>query len=117
MRHNSFQTRIFSVIIVTLIVGAVTAIFGGAQQVSSIQARVQVPSGPVSRSSWSPKSRRPPTGDELERTGGTFQRIDRCVEMSMRANGIPGASIAIIDNGSLVYRKATASSTGSRAVM
>ena len=105
MRHNSFPTRIFAVIIITLIVGAVTAIFGGGQQVSSIQARVQVASGPVPRQLLVAQKPPTPYSDELERTGGTFQRIDRCVELSMRANGIPGASIAIIDNGSLVYEK------------
>lgn len=103
MKHNSRKTRIFTVITIVLIVGNVTAMLAGGQQVSSIRAPVRLPSGPVARELA--LARNQPAPYELEETGGTFERIDACVQASMRAYDIPGASIAVIDNGSLVYEK------------
>jgi D-alanyl-D-alanine carboxypeptidase len=106
MKHNSLRLRIFTVSIIMLIAGAITAILAGGQQVVSIQAPFHVPSGPVSRDLLFAKTAPAPFfSDPLEGTRGTFQRIDACVQTVMRVANIPGASIAIIDNGSLVYQK------------
>lgn len=106
MKHHLLHSRVFTAIAIMLIVGAVTAIPADGEQATSIRARVQVPSGPVPRELLFAKA--PPAvccGDEPEGTPGTFRRIDKCVEVFMAAYDVPGASIAIIDNGSLVYEK------------
>src|SRR5262245_14548561 len=108
MKHNSVHVRIFSVGIIMLIAGAVTAIIaGGGQQVSSSQApHLRAPSGPVSQElALAKKTLVTLARDQSGGTLGTLQRVDRCVQRLMSAADIPGASIAIIDNGSLVYTK------------
>jgi len=107
MKHDSVLIRIFALGTVILI-AAVTVILVAGQQVSvsSTQAPFRVPAGPVS---WElALAKAPPVtvaGDAFNATLGRPQRIDTCVQAAMRAYGIPGASIAIIDQGSLVYQK------------
>jgi CubicO group peptidase (beta-lactamase class C family) len=105
MKHNALHSRIITLLTIMLVVGAVSAMLARGQQVSSIRARVQVPSGPVSRELLFPQKPPAPYPDELERTLGTFQRVDACVETFMAAYRVPGASIAIIDNRAFVYEK------------
>ena len=104
MKHKSLRAGIFAVISVVLIVGAVTAILAGGEQVSSTRTHIQVPSGPVFRELLSAKSP-PDLAAVTDSTLGTFEKIDACVQTLMRAYDTPGASIAIIDNGSVVYEK------------
>jgi CubicO group peptidase (beta-lactamase class C family) len=103
MKTTSHLTRIFTLITVILVVGAVTAIFAGGAQVS-FRPHLQVPTGPVSPNLLVAKA--PPDLAAVTNSNlGTFEKIDTCVQTLMRAYEIPGASIAIIDNGSYVYEK------------
>jgi CubicO group peptidase (beta-lactamase class C family) len=104
MKRKSHLTRIFTLITVILIVGAATAIFAAGEQVSSIRPHLQVPTGPVSPNLLFAKTP-PDLAAATDPNLGTFEKIDACVQTLMRAYEIPGASIAIIDNGSYVYEK------------
>jgi CubicO group peptidase (beta-lactamase class C family) len=103
MKQSSL-TRIFGFVTIVLVAGAISVILAGGQQVSSTLVRIPVPSGPIPRGLLF-GGNAASSGLDVGGTGDTFQRIDRCVESSMRLHNIPGASIAVIDNGSSLYEK------------
>lgn len=104
MRKNTLVIRIRTVLTI-LIVSSLAAIFADGQEISSPQVRIDFPSGPVSRELA--LARRPAASNNVDFTGArrTFEKVDRCIQSSMNGAGIPGASVAIIDNGAVVYEK------------
>lgn len=106
MKQFRLHSRAFTVIALMLIVGLVRANPADAQQAAPVRTHLQVPSGPVPRGMLSDNA--PPTvfrSAESEVALDAFRKVDRCVEVFMGAYNIPGASIAIIDQGSQVYEK------------
>ncbi len=105
MKENTFGIRI-STVLTNLIVCFLTAIQAGGQEISSPHGRIDFPSGPVSRELA--LARRPAAPFRVDFTGArrTFEKVDRCIQSSMNDAGIPGASVAIIENGAFVYEKA-----------
>jgi CubicO group peptidase (beta-lactamase class C family) len=105
MKRSSLRTAILTAIGILPIVSAVTGILAGGPGVPSTRARLPVPSGPVPRELSFAEAAPAVYGDEAGATRDPFRRIDTCVASLMRAYNVPGASIAVIDNGTFVYEK------------
>ena len=111
MRKNTLGIRI-STVLTVLIVSSLGAILADGQEISSPQVRIDFPSGPVSRELA--LARRPAASYSVDFTGARrkFEKVDRCIQSSMNGAGIPGASVAIIDNGAFVYEKGESALSG-----
>jgi CubicO group peptidase (beta-lactamase class C family) len=104
MKHHPLNARFIIGTAVTLI-GALTATTAAGQRTSPIP-RVHLPTGPVSSELALARTPVAPYSWALQdRRGTPLDRVDRCVQTFMRSAGIPGASVAIIDNGVSVYEK------------
>jgi CubicO group peptidase (beta-lactamase class C family) len=105
MSHQRSVPRSLAIVAVVVVVGTIGMNLAARQGAAVPQFRANTASGPVSRDLALARNQPAPYELTFDGSLGTFQKVDACVERLMGAAEIPGASVAIIDNGTLVYEK------------